>query len=267
VAYLRRAGNVFVPTPEAVGPWGPQTVSGMVIAGLVGHAAEQAAGDAEFLGTRLTVDMIRMAAMDELVATTRMLRQGRRLRMVDVEIEQNGKRVAHGRATFARRSPAPAGAVWSQPGTMPTPPPDDSWPGSGGLAYTSVDGPPHRDFDVWRNASQPKFVWFRLPVDLVDDEPITSFVRAACVADVANPLTNWGTDGLEYVNSDVTFQISRLPEGSAVGLMARDRQAEAGVSVGTATMHDRRGQIGVCSVTALSSEVPMQPPGATGRGA
>jgi hypothetical protein len=104
-------------------------------------------------------------------------------------------------------------------------------------------------------------MWFRLGRDLVEDEPMSGFVRAACVADATNPLMNWGTEGLEFVNSDVSMILARAPEGPLVGLAARDRQVHGGVSVGTATMHDRRGAVGSCVVTALASEVPMQPPG------
>jgi acyl-CoA thioesterase superfamily protein len=251
-------GDGYLPLAAAVGPWGPQTVSGMVIAGLVGHVAEQAAGDADFIGTRLTVDMIRMAVMGEINVSSRILREGRRLRLVDVLLEQDGKSVAHGRAVFARRSKVPAGLVWAETTAMP-PLPIDGWPGNGGLAYAGIDGTPSEDFRVWSDTPGPKLVWFQLPHDLVEDVPITSFVRAASIADVANPLTNWGSDGLQYVNSDVTLQLARLPEGSAIGLVARDRHSEAGVSVGTSTMHDHRGPVGICTVTALASDVPMTP--------
>jgi acyl-coenzyme A thioesterase PaaI-like protein len=231
----------------------------MVVAGLVGYAAEHAGGDAEYVGARLTVDMIRMAGMGELRTSARLLREGRRLRLVDVEVEQNGKPVALGRAVFARRSDPPAGQVWSDPVAMPSPPTDEASRGYGPRAY-SGDGREHENFDIWKDPAQEKYVWFNLAADLVEGEPMSNFVRAACVADVANPLTNWGSEGLQYVNSDVTMYLSRIPHGQTIGLAARDRQDADGVSVGTATMLDRLGPVGTCVVTALASEVPMQPP-------
>jgi acyl-coenzyme A thioesterase PaaI-like protein len=250
-----------MPTAASVGPWGPTTVSGMTISGLVGYAAEQAAGDADFVGTRLTVDMIRMALMGELVTSATVLREGRRLRLVDVTVEQNGRSVAYGRAVFARRSTEPAGTVRSEPIDMPVPPTDVDWPTvGGGLAYSTPDSPPTQDFDIWRDTSLRKLVWFNLPIDLVEGEPMSPFTRAAGVADVGNPLTNWGSEGLQFVNSDVTMLLARLPESTAIGLAARDRQSADGVSVGAATMYDRLGPIGTCTVTALASEVQMRQP-------
>lgn len=258
--FLTKAGNAFVPTAVAVGPWGPTTVSGLVIAALVGHAAEQAAGDADFIGTRLTVDMVRMAVMGELHVETELLREGRRLRMVDVTITQSGRNVAHGRGIFARRSDVPVGTVWGPDVTMPPPPEPDETPAMGPKPYAGLDAKPARDFEPWRDTTQPKYVWYDFAAQLVEGEPTTPFVRAAAVADVANPLTNWGSEGLQYVNSDITLLLSREPVGTMLGMAARDRQEAGGVSVGTAVMFDCSGPVGVTTVTALASEVAMRVP-------
>jgi hypothetical protein len=257
--FLTRSGEAFVPTDSAVGPWGPATVSGLVIAGLVGYGAERAAGDAEFVGTRLTVDMVRMAVMGELHVATELLREGRRLRMVDVTISQDGRNVAHGRGIFARRSEPTTGKVWSPNVAMPPAPVPEETPPFGPRPYFGPDAQPARTFDAWHDPSQDKYVWYDCDARLVDGEPMSPFVRAAAVADVANPLTNWGSEGLQFVNSDVTLLLTRLPEGTMLGLAARDRQEADGVSVGSAVMFDRSGPVGLTTVTALGSEVRMVP--------
>ncbi|HWC35076.1 MAG TPA: acyl-CoA thioesterase domain-containing protein [Mycobacteriales bacterium] len=258
--FLTRSGDRFVPNAAAVGPWGPTTVSGLVVAGLVGYGAEQAGGDADFVGTRLTVDMVRMATMDELRVESSVLREGRRLRMVDVTITQGGRNVAHGRAVFARRSKPPTGDVWSPAVTMPAPPAPEETPLFGPKPYVGRLAQPAADFEPWRDASQEKFVWYDFDAQLVDGEPTSPFVRAAAVADVANPLTNWGSEGLQFVNSDVTLLLSREPQGTMLGMAARDRQEADGVSVGSAVMVDRFGPVGIATVVGLASEVEMRPP-------
>jgi hypothetical protein len=257
--FLRRVGKAFRPLPEAIGPWGPGTMSGMVVAGLVAQVAEQAAGTDGFDGVRLTADLVRMATLDEICGTARLLRDGRRLRLVDVTVDQNGREVAHGRAVFVRRSATPPGEVWSDSLRMPAPPVDESW--VFGPRAVTEDGLIAADsFDLWGDPTRRKYMWFRLGRELIEGEPTSGFVRAACVADATNPLTNWGSAGLEFVNSDVSLTLARAPEGAVIGLAGRDRQVHEGVSVGTATMHDRHGPIGACVVTALASEVPMQLP-------
>ena len=194
----------------------------------------------------------------------RVLREGRRLRLADVTVTQNGRDVAQGRAVFVRPSPTPGGEVWSDPVSLPAPPVNDAaW--VDGPRVLSEDGDAAIDnFDLWRDPKQRKQLWFRLGYDLVAGEPTSGFVRAACVADAANPLTNWGSEGLQFVNSDVSMMLVRAPEGRHIGLVARDRQVDNGIAVGTATMHDQQGPIGTCVVTSLTSEVPMQLPDRAG---
>jgi hypothetical protein len=234
-------------------------VSGLVVAGLVGYGAEQAGGDGDFVGTRLTVDMVRMATMGELRVESSVLREGRRLRMVDVTITQAGRNVAHGRAIFARRSQDPPGTVWAPAVSMPAPPPPEKTPPFGPRPYYGPNAESARDFEAWRDPANAKYVWYDCDARLVDGEPMSPFVRAAAVADVGNPLTNWGSEGLQFVNSDVTLLLSRLPQGTMLGMAARDRQEADGVSVGSAVMFDTSGPVGLATVTALASEVPMVP--------
>jgi hypothetical protein len=180
--------------------------------------------------------------------------------MVDVTITQNGRNVAHGRGVFARRSGNAAGEVWSPAVVMPTPPEPGKTPAFGPRPYVGPTAAPARDFEPWRDASQEKYVWYDFDATLVDGEATTPFVRAAAVADVANPLTNWGSEGLQFVNSDVTLLLSRLPRGTMLGMAARDRSEANGVSVGSSVMFDRDGPIGLANVAALATEVEMRPP-------
>src|SRR3569623_226199 len=129
---LRRDGDRYFPPSRATGPWAPGTMSGLAVSGLIGYVAEQELGSDGFIGSRLTVDLSRMATLDEITTESRVQRQGRRLRLADVTVTQNGRDVAQGRVVFVRPSPSPDGKVWSDPVTMPPPPVDDP---------TWVDGP------------------------------------------------------------------------------------------------------------------------------
>lgn len=257
---LRRDGEAYVPTLRATGPWGPGTMSGLAVSGLIGHLAERELGTDGFVGTRLTVDLTRMATLDALTGKCTVLREGRRLRLADVTLTQNGREVAQGRAVFVKPSATPAGEVWSDPVAMPPPPLDDPTWLDGPRVFSDPGGSAMDNFDLWRDPALRKLLWYRIGSDLVEGEQTSGYVRAACVADAANPLTGWGSEGLQFVNSDVSMMLARAPEGDVVGMAARDRQVDSGVSVGTATMHDHRGPVGTVVVTSLTSEVPIQLP-------
>jgi hypothetical protein len=256
-AYFIPDGDTLVPTAMAKGPWGP-SISGNFVGGVLGHAIERDEGDPELQPARLTVDLLRPAAMEPLRVRTRVLREGRRLKIVDAEVLQSDAVVARASALFLRTGEQPPGVVWTAPIAMPASPPErDEQPHTVPLlvwAYGRNPDLPGRSFDLtqWQHDG-PKFVWLRDVKPLVEGVPMTPFTRAAMAGDVASSLTHYGTEGLHYINADYTLTLSRLPEGPDIGLAALTFSGHGGVATGTAALFDRRGQIGSATATTLAN--------------
>jgi hypothetical protein len=66
-------------------------------------------------------------------------------------------------------------------------------------------------------------------------------------------VTNWGDAGVEYINTDISLAITRLPESTSLGLRTTDHVASDGVAVGTAEVFDRLGSFGTATVTSLAN--------------
>jgi hypothetical protein len=66
-------------------------------------------------------------------------------------------------------------------------------------------------------------------------------------------VTNWGSNGVEYINTDIAMTLAREPEGVEIGLLATDRVEADGIAVGTAAMFDRRGPLGTVTVASLAN--------------
>ena len=250
-------GDGYAPTRLARGPWGP-SVSGNYIGGLLGRAVEQEVDDVDLQPARLTVDLLRPVALQPLQVHSSVVRDGRRLRLVDAVMTQNDVTVARASALFLRRSEHAVNTVWTSPVTMPAMPgePDvladdipmvlhsfgrDPVAGSWGIAAGE-----------WQHDGQ-KFAWTRETKLLVDDEPLSPFVRAAMAGDVTSALTHWGTEGLQFINADYTITLSRLPEGAYIGLASVTHYSHAGVATGVATLFDETGPIGSGMATALAN--------------
>ena len=78
-----------------------------------------------------------------------------------------------------------------------------------------------------------------------------------------------GTEGVQYINTDITLSLSRPPTGVQLGLLATDHHASDGIAVGSATVYDRMGPFGVATVTALANSrraVDLSAPTAYQRG-
>jgi hypothetical protein len=256
-AYFLRDGDTYVPTSMAQGPWG-SSISGNFVGGLLGHAIESAIDDSDLQPARLTVDLLRPAAMAPVRFRTSILRQGKRLTLVDAEITQSDKVVARASGLFLRKGEQPPGTVWTSPVAMPPLPLESNSPSSSKplfiWAYGKDPEVAGASFDLtqWQHDG-PKFVWVRDVKPLVDGEPLSAFTRAAMAGDVASSLTHFGTEGLYFINADYTLSLSRLPEGPDIGLVALTHSSHAGVATGTAALFDHHGQIGSATATTLAN--------------
>ena len=260
-------GDDYVPTSLSRGPWGP-AMAGNYIGGLLGRTVEQQVDDDGLQPARLTVDLLRPVPLQPLRVTTSIVRDGRRLRLVDAVMTQHDDVVARASALFVRRSEHASAAAWSTPVAMPALPAEPDEPTGDipmflhSFGRDPVAGSPGVGITEWRHDGQ-KFAWVRETHPLVDDEPLSPFTRTVMAADITSSLTHWSTEGLQYINADYTVSLSRLPVGPYIGLASMTHYSHAGVGTGTATIFDQTGPIGSGAATALVNP-GFTPPGSRG---
>ena len=114
-AFFKRDGESYVPGPACRGPWNPNSLHGRVVIGLIGFELERLHGGEEWMPVRFTVDMYRLPDFAPLTAVTRVVRGGRRIKIIDCELLSGGKSVARGTCQFLRRSENAPGKTWSPP--------------------------------------------------------------------------------------------------------------------------------------------------------
>ncbi|NBP83676.1 MAG: thioesterase family protein [Mycobacteriaceae bacterium] len=212
------ADGSFLPTKAAGGHWGESILSGPAVAGLAAWSLERAFGEVGFLPARFTINLMRPARKEPLQVTTRELRRGRRARYADCEIRQGEDLVATAVVVLYQRSQAPEGQQWSP----------------------IVD--PSRKRAYYRG------------LDVVEGEPATPFVRAVVVAEATtNMVVNLGTDGIGYINGGLTVLLYRTPRGEGLGVQGDRQFAADGVAIGSTTLFDDEGPVGIASITALAN--------------
>lgn len=256
-SYFVSDGDVLLPDQAAQGPWG-QTISGHVVGGILARSLEQAGSGPGLQPARLTVDLLRPTAIEPVEVRTTVRRDGRRIRLVDAELVQNGVVVSRASAVFLRRGEQPSGDVWSAPITMPPLPPDPGplpddvmmyvWGyGGDGMSGGAMG------FAEWHDAAGPKYAWIRQVRPLVAGETSSPFVEVAMAGDATSALTHWGTGGLRYINADYTLTLTRLPVGDYIGLAALVHSSHDGVASGAAAVFDAQGPIGNAITVGLAN--------------
>jgi len=253
--FFRREGDSYVPSSMARGPWSPNSLHGRLIAGLLGHEIDRLHGDPELTPARLTVDMYRLPDLSPVQVTTKVVRDGYRIKVIDAEFFSNG--VSCGRATsqLLRKMGAPAGQVWepppwSVPAPADIPAPTDKRAGMGGMWAT-------RPIAGAMGSFGPRKLWMSDVREIVEGDPMTPFTRVALAADFASPFANAGDKGLAYINSDMTIYLHRLPVTEWIGFEVVNHHATDGVAIGECWMHDEQGPIGLSAVCALVQKKAM----------
>jgi hypothetical protein len=254
-ALFRAEGDVLIPQDIARSLWREDQMHGVATSGALARGLEHAVaelGRDDLRPARYTVDLFRAPSMSACTVRSSVVREGSRICLLDAVLEQDGRPVARAGAVFLAPSENPAGAVWSS-ADVPQPPPLDVAAVSEELRVPifSSEAGWSQNFAEHQNASRKQTWQTGLPV--VAGEKTSPFQAVAGVADATSMVMNWGAAGVEYINTDITLALSRLPVSTEIGLTARERFADDGIAVGTAVVFDRQGPIGTSTVTSLAN--------------
>lgn len=256
-----RAGELFVPTEAGGSPWHPQLLHGGTATGLLGHAVA-ALVPAGFAVTRITMDLLRPVPKAPLAVRAEVARDGQRLKVIEVEVTHNGKTVCRASAVLAR----------TQPVTLPdyAPVPAAPPPGPEGLPLWSIQDmldakalaiPRGLHTRVEVRSQQPwlergrNMSWLRLPVTIVEGEPLSPFVRACLLSDLGNGVAqlNLG-NAAGMINADVTLALFRLPAGEWIGFDSVAQVQATGTGIVHSTLYDTTGSFGYVVQSVLTNQ-------------
>jgi Thioesterase-like superfamily len=259
-AFFIADGDSVVPTQLAASPWGP-VLHGRMSGGLAARAVQQVlTEDPDLVCTRLTIDMFKSAPLAPMQVSAKTVRSGRRIKVLEVTVEQDGVAIGQGKFVLLRRSEQPAGTFRVTPGWAAMaperlgPPDQSKFSGLDGAAEGHSWTAPHQSWRV-NGASGPQSAgtWVRDVVPLVAGEPLTPIIRLGLAGDLASGEANTSDRGLHFINADYTVYLGRELQGEFIGLQPYGHVSDRGVAVGQCIVHDQLGPVGFIATTALAN--------------
>lgn len=246
-AIFRRAGDAFVPTGHARGPWDPGQLHG----GAPGALLAEAVQEDGYLVARLTLDFLAPVPMAPLTVSARTTKPGRNLQMAEAEMEAEGRTVLRARAVRLRRGHVELPAQ-ADGGAAPAPGPDAARPGSFPVDDGHAEGFHRTAMDIRFVEGDygigPAKAWFRLNLPLVDDQPASPLARAVAAADFGNGISRVvDFDDYLFVNTDLTVHLHREPHAEWVLVDARTTLEPHGAGLAHSILGDERGQLGLAA--------------------
>lgn len=243
-SYYRSVGDgVFEPTWATESPWDTRAQHGGPPSALLGHVMRTFAPDPGLRMAKVTVEFLGSIPRVPLVAEARVVRPGRRVRMLEASLAADGRAVALARGWEIAVSEETDTATPFAEVEVPDVQPQQFFPGFGRWGYgESIEW-------RWVRGSLaelgPGLVWTRTRLPLVAGEQPHPLDRALLVADSANgvsaslPLDKW-----LFVPPSATVVLHRHPAGEWVSLDAQTTLAGDGHGSTTGTLGDTHGVLG-----------------------
>ncbi|MBY0302068.1 MULTISPECIES: thioesterase family protein [Sphingomonas] len=251
-AIFQPDGTGYRATTHAAGPWHPQMQHGGAPSALVAHVAEGVPTLAPMRIARVTVELLRPVPVAHLDTEVEILREGRKLQLVQVRLLAEGTEVT--RATVLRLRTADTDVPDAARPPLPDVLPDDVAPGGlgigGAVGFAS-------NFEMRRvrggfGELGPGRMWFRQHRALVAGRALAPLERAMTVADFSNgiapvlPFADW-----TFLNADLTVSLARAPEGEWIFSDAETWPGGDGIALAMTRLADRRGYFGRAIQTLL----------------
>lgn len=259
LALFARDDARFVATELAQGPWDPRHCHGGPPCALVTALADTTPSLVPMQIASVTIDLQRPVVVGApLEATVTVARDGKRIQIVDVTLNDGDTTVVRCRALRIRRTQMTLPDERHRPAPAPTPLPDD-------LPRYALD-PDRQHTGFWKctelrfvqgelGTPLPGIAWFRIDAELADGLPFTPVARLAAIADygsgVGAPLR---MREHYFINPDLNLAIHREPKGDWIALDAAGIAEETGIGLATTRLFDVDGEIGVVTQTMLIEE-------------
>jgi hypothetical protein len=233
--------GLWLPTDRARGPWSPDALHGGPTAALLARAVEPLL--APLPVARITVELVRPVPVAPLAVTSKLLRDGRKIRLAEARLEHDGTLLAWATALGIRNAEV---KVPEQSSDRPSPPEA----GRGAKARVMHDGfhnigVEHRFVHGMIGEPGPATDWIRLRVPVIAGESPSPLLRTVAAADFSNGISALVQfDELLFINPDLTVHLCRQPVGEWICLDAQTQLDPSGVGLATSKLYDLKGPVG-----------------------
>jgi hypothetical protein len=248
-ALFDRKGEWYCPTPFTRGPWDPGLLHGGAVAALFAEVMQEV-GDPAYQPVRITIDLMRPVPLVPMGADARVVRQGRRLQLIEADLRLQGTAIA--RASMLSLRPVALDVDGLNPPPEPLPDGPDDAPETWGMdldAESFIGGGMTVRFmaegDLGNGAA-----WFHLHRDVLAGRRPSALARAAAAADVGGAVSARRTPEfprIAFINADISLHLSRLPDGEWIRLASASTWERSGIGTVAGELADATGTFAQCN--------------------
>jgi hypothetical protein len=252
--YVSEGEGSFVATELTRGPWDPGSQHAGPPSALLGREIEGIEGCEEFQVGRIVFEILRPVPIGPVEIETRVVRPGRKVRMVEASLSGEAGELMRATAWQLRTTELelPDGAVAGEEAPQG---PEEGWVPE--FFPTGQEAGYHTAMELKAVAGAflelgPATMWLRMRHPLVAGEEPTPLQRALIAADVGNGISAvLDYHSYVFINVDLTVHFERMPEGEWVCVDAVTRPQPSGIGTAESVLSDERGRIGRAAQSLL----------------
>jgi hypothetical protein len=255
-AFYTPDGDGFRASELTRGPWDEGSQHAGPPSALLGRALDRA-GDLDHAQiARVTYEILRPVPIARLSTTAEVVRPGRSVELIEGALVHDGEPVIRARAWRIRTAAVEIDRAPPEPAAIPgseTAQTQSFFPVPWDVGYhTAMEV---RFVDGGFVEPGPARAWMRMRFPLIEGEEPDPLDRVLVAADSGNGVSA-PLDYRRYIfiNTDLTVNLRRLPEGEWVCLDAVTYPERNGIGMSDSALHDERGMIGRATQALLVAE-------------
>lgn len=235
--------STYKPSIHAQGAWNTHEQHLAAASGVIAHELEQFFPKSHLRIARISYDILGLIHFDEFTITTRIIRPGRTIELIESVMESHQRTCIVARAWRLCTQDTSSIAGLEDP---PIAHPEQfekwhefkRWPGG---FIQSVET---------RADTSPKagkgIVWLNNELEMVEGVPKSDFVHIIGMIDTANGIVprQAGDFGWAFPNVDLQVHMHRLPRGKWLGLQTVQQYGKDGIGLTSSILHDIYGPFG-----------------------
>lgn len=258
VFFTTEGDGIYVAQPVARSPWNPGHQNGIAIGGLLTWLAERTPSPAPMLPAHIVIDILRPTPFAPIEGRASVVREGKRMQMVESVLVAEGEVVARARVLRVREAPSPTAGPHRAYPPLDACRANDAFIKSGSLLGDAV-----ASYMVAGDASGPgpATIWAKFEADLMPGVPVGGVLQAAMLADFGNGLSNPMERGAwSFANVDISLHLTRRPVGEWMIVDAETIIDGLGVGLANMILADEIGPFGRAHQTLFIAPIEGAPP-------
>ena len=237
----------YQPTKHAQGAWNEHEQHMAPATGLLTAEINSFAPQPNTRIARVSLDILGLIPLDDFTITTRSIRPGKTIELVEAVMSSRGRDAIIARAwRLITQDTSEIAGLEDQPAEY-KPEELPVWEGMKGWPGGFIESV--RLVATEDRRSGRGMVWITNDLDMIEGEPTDDLVHLLGMVDTANgvvPRLGLGLSKLEWMfpNTDLQIHMHRSPKGRWLGIEAVQQYGDDGIGLTSAVLHDVHGPFG-----------------------